>query len=278
MRIPVFTPLNMLHLRYPAVIAIVMTVTLCPSVPSAQVIPAVRKVSPAKTFVAGDVGYTDFGGDIDPWRFASLAFGRSTSRGSLIARLNYANRFATSGAQVEADAYPRINATTYAYVNVGYSRSDIFPAWRFGGEVFKSLPNAWETSLGFRQLRFSGSPVTLFTGTLGKYAGDYWVSLRPFLRFKPTGASASAGITARKYFADGDHYLGMRASYGTSPSDAITPDQLSRTRSYSADVHGSGGPWLRRVATWSAGYEHEELSPGRFRRSWTGTAGLKLIF
>lgn len=234
------------------------------------------RVDSTQSFVAAEVGYVDFRGSIDPWKLASISVGHHSPVGSAIGRLNYANRFSTSGTQLEADAYPRLNPTTYAYVNLGYSDAKIFPSWRYGAEIFKSLPYAWEASLGFRELRFPHNPVTLFTGTVGKYFDNYWVSARPFVRFKSTGNEASAGITARRYFADADHYVGMRASYGNAPSDQITPDQLSRTRSYSADVHGSGGPWERGVATWSLGVAHEELAAHAIRRSWTGTLGMKI--
>lgn len=249
-----------------------------PAIVQGQGVERAHRDTTIKTYVAGDFSYQDFRGTIDPWRLASLSLGHTTSAGSVIGRLNYATRFAKSGIQGEADAYPRLGATTYAYLNAGYSAADIFPKWRFGGELFKSLPNAWEASLGFRQLRFGGPPVTLITGAVGKYYGSYWVSARPYLRFQRTGTSASAGVTARRYFADGDHYLGARASYGSSPSDRITIDEVGRKNSYSADVHGSGGPWLRLLATWALGFEHEELSPGKIRRSWTGTTGFKFTF
>ncbi len=253
-------------------------VGMLPAVLHGQVVKKMQSDSAIHTYVAGEFSYADFRGTIDPWRMASLSLGHATSAGSIFGRLNYANRFAVSGMQGEMDAYPRLNATTYGYLNAGFSASSIFPRWRFGGELFKSLAEAWEGSLGFRQLRFSGPPVTLLTGAVGKYSGNYWVSVRPYVRVRQTGTSASVGVTARRYFADGDHYYGARASYGSSPSDQITPDQVSRTSSYSADVHGSGGPWLHAIATWALGFEHEELSPGRFRRSWTGTTGMKFGF
>lgn len=233
------------------------------------------RVDSTESFVAAEVGYVDFRGSIDPWKLASISILHHAPGAALIGRLNYANRFSTSGAQVEADAYPRLNSTTYAYINLGYSRSEIFPSWRYGAEVFKSLPYAWEASVGFRELRFPDNPVTLVTGTVGKYFDNYWVSARPFVRFKSSGNEASIGVTARRYFTDADHFAGVRASYGNAPSDQITPDQLTRTRSYSADIHGSGGPWTRGVATWSLGVAHEELARA-VRTSWTATLGMKV--
>jgi YaiO family outer membrane protein len=232
---------------------------------------------PTRT-VGADFSYVSFSGDTDPWRLASVSVSRRTSAGSIIGRLNYADRFATQGVQVEADAYPRISKNVYLYLNGGYSDASVFPAWRWGGEAFTSLPSAWEASLGFRQLRFGGAPVTLFTGAVGKYIGNYWFSLRPYLRQKEGGLSASAGLTARRYFEDGDHWIGAAASYGSSPTDRITPDAVGRTHALSMSLNGSTGLTKDLLATWTLGRDSEELAPGRTRDSFTLSAGLKLTF
>ncbi|MBA3656442.1 MAG: YaiO family outer membrane beta-barrel protein [Gemmatimonadaceae bacterium] len=225
-----------------------------------------------------DYGYTTFRGDIDPWRLASLSLSRRTDRGSIIGRLNFANRFSTSGVQVEMDAYPRLSRNTYAYLNAGYSAADIFPTWRAGGELYGNFPRGLEASLGFRHLRFGGPPVTLFTGTVARYIGNYWISARPFVRFKDSGTSLSAGLTARRYFADGDHYVGATVSYGSSPSDRVTPDAVERTNSFSAGIHGSSGISHRTLLTWSAFRDREELDAGRIRNSLGVTAGFRFLF
>lgn len=228
--------------------------------------------------VAADVSYVSFSGTTDPWRLGSVSMSRRTARGSLIARVNYANRFATSGAQFEVDAYPRVSKNVYLYLNAGYSGATVFPEWRAGGEAFASLPGAWEASVGLRQLRFGGAPVTLLTGAVGKYVGNYWWSLRPYLRSKDNGLSASAGLTARRYFEDGDHWVGAAASYGSSPTDRITPDAVGRTDAFSASINGSSGLTPRLLGTWTLGYDSEELSPTNTRTSVTVSAGLKLTF
>lgn len=230
------------------------------------------------SYVESDYSYINFLGAIAPWRLASFSLGRITPEGSVIGRLNYADRFATSGTQIEADAYPRLSRRVYGYLNFGYSHASIFPKWRLGGELFTSLPDNWEASAGFRQLRFTGSPVTLYTGAVGKYIGNYWLSLRPFFRFAENGNSVSGGLTARRYFADGEHYEGARIGYGSTPSDQISPDQLARTNSFAADVDGSGGPWQNVVGTWLLGYDREAFGRTQIRKSWTGTAGLKFFF
>jgi YaiO family outer membrane protein len=176
------------------------------------------------------------------------------------------------------DAYPHLSRRSYAYLNLGYSGASVFPAWRFGGEVYESLPHAIETSAGVRQLRFGGAPVTLWTGSVGAYCGNYWFSLRPFIRDKPTGSSASAGLTTRRYFADADNYVGASVSYGSTPGDELDVSEITRTSSRSAGIQGSHLVTRRTYGTWSLDFERDELSPGRFRNRWEGALGVRVTF
>ncbi len=244
----------------------------------AQTPAAPRQLDTASTTaVAADYGYVSFRGDLDPWRLGSVSLGRRTPAGSVTGRLNHANRFRTAGTQVEVDAYPGLTRRTYAYLNAGYSRSGIFPGWRFGAELFGNLPHAWEGSLGVRQLRFGGAPVTLFTGAMGKYVGNSWVSVRPTVRRRAEGYSASTSVAARKYYADADNYVGVRAGYGSTPSDRLSPNELvTRQSSWSAGVQGSRTVRPGFVSTLSLGAESEELGAGRVRRRWDAAAGVRV--
>ena len=234
--------------------------------------------APTMRFVGADYSYVAFQDQTDPWHLTALSLGRRDSRGSLIGRVNLANRFSTTGTQFEIDAYPRLSRRAYAYLNAGYSSASIFPDWRSGGELFVGLPSAWEASAGYRQLRFGGAPVTLFTGAVGKYIGNYWFSARPYVRVRSNGTSASAGLTARRYYQDGDNYFGARASYGSAPADQATPDAVSRTDALSAAVQASRSLRSSLLGTASVGYDREELAPGRVRRGVTSSVGLRVRF
>lgn len=260
------------------VLALLVLTAALPASVRPQDAAVARKPAATSLTIVGDVSYVSFSGATDPWRLASVALSRPSSAGTFIVRVNYANRFALDGVQVEADAYPRVNEKVYLYLNAGYSNAAVFPEWRGGGEVFTSLPGTWEASAGFRQLRFVGESVTLLTGTVGKYLGNYWLSLRPYLRSGDGLLSASAGLTARRYFADGDHWVGASASYGNSPTDHITPDAVGRAHALSLSVNGSTGLSPRLLATWLLGHDAEELTPGNTRTSTTVTAGLRFSF
>ena len=263
------------HAREFALVAIL--VGAVPAALSAQELEA-RGAEANYTYVGADYSYANFQGDIDPWHLAALSLGRVTEAGSFIARVNWAERFGSSGIQAEGDAYPSLGEHTYAYLNTGYSGASIFPQWRFGGEIFRSLPRAWEASLGFRQLRFGGPPVTLFTGSVGKYRGNYWFSLRPYIRDKQNGVSASASLSVRRYYADSDHYIGGRIGYGSAPGEQVTTVELTRLNSATAVIQGSRTLASRVIGSWSLTYEHEEIAVGRFRSRCEVSGGAKLRF
>ena len=70
---------------------------------------SIRNVS-SKNQVGVDYEYVYFDKRFDdPWHLASMDYSRSTKIGSIIGRLNYANRFSSSGTQLVVDAYPSIS-------------------------------------------------------------------------------------------------------------------------------------------------------------------------
>jgi len=155
----------------------------------------------------------------DPWQIAAWSYGRKTKFGSVIARINLANRFGNKGFQSEVDAYPKINENNYGYLNYGFSKSSVFPKHRLGFEWYHSFPKSFEGSFGMRFLYFSSSNVYIYTATLGKYVGNYWISMRAFVTPGTGGSSVSGLLQMRRYFSDPENYLGLRLGYGVSPDD-----------------------------------------------------------
>jgi YaiO family outer membrane protein len=228
--------------------------------------------------VGAEYRYAWFHGDIDSWHLGAFSAAMHKPAGAIIVRLNVARRFAAGGYQVEADAYPTLGRNTYAYLNVGRSRSSIFPGWRLGGEVFQTLPRSIDASIGFRYLGFLGAPVNLVTGSFGRRGASYGLSLRPFLRILEKGLSASAGLTGRRYFEDPDTYVGARFGYGAAPDDEADLSQLSRTGSASAGLHGSRAISPRTILTWLFSYERERRRVGPALDRWVVGTGVKLRY
>ena len=158
----------------------------------------------------------------DDWHLVSLSYTRLTQAlGSVVFRVNWADRFLTPGEQFEMDMYPSVGKKMYMYLNAGYSPStSIFPEYRAGASLYRSLPGSFEADLGFRLLYF-GSPTVLYTGSIGKYYKNFWFSFRPtFIAYNnATVFSGSYALTTRYYTKSANDYYSLMLEYGISPDD-----------------------------------------------------------
>ena len=219
----------------------------------------------------------------DPWQVVALSYGRKTKLGSVIARVNMAKRFGDTGLQYEMDAYPKISENNYGYLNYGFSQSSVFPDHRLGAELFHSFPKAFEGSLGMRTLFFGSSDVTIYTGSVGKYISNYWISLRSYVTPGTTGTSVSGQLQMRRYFSDPENYIGLRFGYGVSPDDnqnLVNSDSSSRlklnTRSIRLELnHIINHLWIINPA---AAWGSEELTSGNFSGYYTFDISISRLF
>lgn len=220
----------------------------------------------------------------DPMIYGGVEYTRNTDAGKLIPRVNYANRFSTHGLQYEMDFYPKLSKMFYAYLNYGYSDSDIFPTHRVGIELYSNLPKAMEGSLGIRYLDFFDEQTTILTGSFGLYKGNYYISLRPYVTPNPEGATGLSGtLTARKYLKHKEHYLGLMFSSGFIPelrqlnvNNTLLAETLFFIESQQLSLeYQFTGKSLSNMYKAFLGLTHQELvfEPGRF--FWAITAGIK---
>ncbi|KAA9036348.1 YaiO family outer membrane beta-barrel protein [Ginsengibacter hankyongi] len=178
--------------------------------------------------ISVDYDYTTFDKQYDqPWNLASLSYSCYTKLGSVIARLNYANRFNTNGVQAEVDAYPRISKTFYSYVNVGYSGNvGVFPQFRAGFSLYANLPNSFEVEAGMRYLYFTG-PTYIYTAAIGKYYKNFLFNLRTYITPSGGSLSQSYNLTGRYYLEGADDFIGLTIGTGISPDDNTQNIQFS---------------------------------------------------
>lgn len=168
--------------------------------------------------VSAGYSYERFSKYYDPSYFSYIQASRTTALGSITARLNQATRFGKTAFQPEVDLYPRIRRGAYAYLNAGFSSGSLFPEQRYGAEIFASLPHSFEASAGGRYLNFGPqSHVVIYTGSIGCYAGNYWLSLRPYITPDSGRNSASLSFTVRRYFRNPENYFSLRIGAGISP-------------------------------------------------------------
>ena len=80
-----------------------------------------------KNRIAVNSSVTVFDQRFDPVISSSISYKRQTKYGSIIPRLNNSNRLDKNGLQFDIDLYPKIAKGFYAYVNYGYSSSELYP-------------------------------------------------------------------------------------------------------------------------------------------------------
>lgn len=182
--------------------------------------------------------YDRFREIFDPWHFTEFGLTRQTPIGSVTGRVEYAQRFGSDGVQFNVDAYPSIAKGLYAYVSGGYSQSFIYPDYRFGLSLYKSLPSAFELEAGMRYLDFGTSQADIYTVSLTKYLGSYLFTARTYLVPSSSGTSKSLNIVTRRYFGTADTYLSFNAGYGSAPSEIEFSSDIQALDSWSVSLDG----------------------------------------
>ncbi len=221
--------------------------------------------------------YETYSQTFDPWKTVALSMGHRFDLGSVILRVNRAERFDTWGTQVEVDAYPHIADGTYAYLNIGHSSDSIFPSSSYGAELYHNFPAAIEASLGLRRMDF-GNAVMIYTGSIGKYDGNSLYSLRLYDTPSAVGTSLSWTLSARFYQEDADNYIFAAAGTGVSPDQPTWSETVLRLQSRNVTL----GLQKRLARSWiwsaSAQWESQEYLPDQHRIHWTYSAGLEWRF
>ena len=219
-----------------------------------------------------------FDSNFDPWHLASVDISRKFEFGSLIFRTNYASRFNKNGYQFETDGYIRFLDGIYSYINFGYSPSNLFPDFRFGIEPYFKLAFAMEISIGYRYLLFDKKGVNLYTGHLGKYLGNYWISIRPFISPKIESTGFSGIFIIRRYFADSDNYLSLLGGMGFAQSGELNNNEFLKLDSKKIGIEYQVTLSKYLILKTGLQYAYEEYYKDKWRNSYELKIGLKRRF
>ena len=225
----------------------------------------------------------------NPWNFGSAAFGRKTKTfGTVTLRYNYARRFNNDGHQIEIEAYPAISKGIYMYFSTAISNKKNFPYTRLSMEPYLKLPVSFELSVGFRYLNFDdnriaafdSNKVIIYTGTIGKYYGNYWFSIRPYFVPGKEAWSKSVSLTVRRYLSSADSYLSLIVGTGISPDEKLyASDRLTynlKSNRISLDYEQKIGS--RFILSCGTGYAREEIQAGIKRNRYSFDVGVSYLF
>jgi YaiO family outer membrane protein len=177
--------------------------------------------------------------------------------------------------QLEADAYPKISAKNYAFLNYAISPGKKFPGHRATGEIWQVLPKGWAVSAGLNYYYFDRSNY-IAAGSVEKYIGNYWLALKGFVYFRDNGPTTSGYFTVRGYFNDTD-YLQFTASAGSAPDEPFDAAvDLERLSAYGVKMAYSGYITGKLSVRASMGYSIEEYSKSMRRNRYEG--GISLFY
>lgn len=238
----------------------------------------------AKQAILLDLDFSSFNVPLDNWYSLAIGYENRLKQGPLQFRLHSAQRFQQTAFQLESDFYPTLNNKTTAYFGLGISNNTLFPGFRLGAELYRSLPSAWEVSAGLRYLSFRNNPLTTYTFSTTKYIGSYYINLRPFIIPFQGSVYLTSSLSARRYFKDVRHYLGLAVAVGNSPDmdfrlndpniEALNPDlYLLDAFSLRLDYQKPFGN--RFVAKPFLEYRNEEFQAGNYRSR--SSLGISLI-
>ncbi len=227
---------------------------------------------------------------VGPWHLLGLQYIREREWGSLIGRVNYADRLSagqsiTNGVQYELESYFFTGKQSYSYVGAAYSRDIVFPNWRIGYSYYKNFANGWEGELGLRY-----TLVTPPEGNrefrsgiigIGKYVGSYWLNLRTFIQNEESDFYPAFTFTTRYFFGGRFDYLTFIAGYGTSPDERTTLGQFDNRVALDSYRFGAGyyKTFSEKILVgFQVMYNYQEYFPGLTQQEYEGFVSLQYRF
>lgn len=163
-------------------------------------------------------------------------------KSTFAARLNYAQRQAGDGVQLEMESYITHGTRYYSYAQAGWSNQAVFPQWRLGYSLYRNMGNGWEAEAGGRLLRVQDITMSSATLSAGKYFGSNWLNLRGYLVHDGGNGKwhQSYVLTGRHYLNDKQDFLALLAGTGTSPDDRSRNFQYHSFSSFISQFAGAG--------------------------------------
>jgi YaiO family outer membrane protein len=131
-----------------------------------------------------------------------------------------------------------------------------------------------------RIFALDSNKVIIYTGTIGKYFGSYWISVRPYFTKGTDAWSKSASLTVRRYFGNEDSYISLNLGSGMSPDEqqyAFNPDlKFLKSNKISLDYQQKIA--YRFIINCGAGYAQEEVRTGVKRSRYSLGVSVSVLF
>ncbi len=150
----------------------------------------------------------------------------SPSLGSLHLKYGQTSRFDSRDTQFGIELYPHLWKRAYGFLDLNYSPEAIlFPRTSYLLEVYQGMFGSAELSVGYRRMNFEDEAVSVFLGSVGYYAGNYFPFFRWYYTPEEEGTNFSWFMNVRRYFSK-DSYLAVGYGRGTRPFDILTKEDV----------------------------------------------------
>jgi YaiO family outer membrane protein len=233
--------------------------------------------------------YAFFSDNTPHWHWINLQQTRRLNKHLINFGLNYTYRFNTSAVQYDINAYPVLSQKVYAYLNAAYSQGVTFPRLRSGAELFRTLGENHEVSLGLRYFDFRESKSTIITGSLSQVYKSYLFTLRPYINFSDKSVAPAGSIIMRRYLKDNKfNFMSLSVNYGFVPDNPtqyaiVIQNVLPASEVYLLKSVGIRldfqHDFYRSLKIKSLlSYEKEEFIQGRFRNRISTGFGLIYLY
>lgn len=178
------------------------------------------------------------------WESWGLEARRSWDTGNLALELLRSRRFDVVEAAAAADGYLNITPRTYVHARV-----QVAPDARVRAEqdhrleLFHATPAGWETSGGYRFMRFAPDNVHVFNASLARYLPNWYLrvgaSLNPSFEENATAATAAA----RRFIPSIDGYVEIAGGAGKEVVEVDAGPVVDIRSSRFASVRTELFPW-----------------------------------
>lgn len=182
-----------------------------------------------------------------PWHLGSVQYIRERNWGSLIGRINYADRLSggesvVNGLQYEVESYFFMGKEklSYSYAGVSFSDDDVFPELRLNYSYYHNFRKGWESEVGVRFTESNDMSMVSVVAGIGKYLGSYWINLRSYFLEQDKKWYPALTFTTRYYMNTRFDYATVIAGYGSSPDERSIQGQIDRRLSLDSFRFGAG--------------------------------------
>lgn len=216
--------------------------------------------------------------NVGPWHLLGIQYVRQRKWGSLISRLNYADRQSavgnnSVGLQYELESYVFTGKKSYSYFGGSYSNDNVFPTWRFRYSYFRFFEKGWGADMGARYTQ-TFDDRQFYTAALGlnKYLGSYWIYLTSYVMTENNEKFYPAFTLTTRYYLDTRFdFISVNLGYGNSPDERSTLGQFQSrvsTESYRINLGYFRMLNQRYLVGIQGGYNNQEFLPNRFQNEY----------